>query len=131
MAATCNLKVKHGPSGSAIAVYLLMGTLQTGIQGAQLAVECCPSPEQSSHRGKIWEMAVDMDPRQNPVFAWLSQRASDLSLNPFETCTETRHVYCEVPQAYFNCNVTQALGIVLRRHLEYVYTWVSVSHVSV
>lgn len=92
VAATCNLKVKHGPSGSAIAVYLLMGTLQTGIQGAQLAVECCPSPEQSSHRGKIWEMAVDMDPRQNPVFAWLSQRASDLSLNPFETCTETRHM---------------------------------------
>lgn len=42
--ATCNLKVKYGPSGSPITVYSLMGTLQTCILGAQQALLFIPSP---------------------------------------------------------------------------------------
>lgn len=41
--ATCNLKVKHRPSGSPITVYSLMGTLQTCILGAQRASLFIPS----------------------------------------------------------------------------------------
>ena len=91
VAATCNLKVKHGPSGSPITVYLLMGTLQTVILGTQLAVSCV-FPVQSSHSGMMWEMAVDMDPSQNPVFARLSQRASDLPLTHMRP--EQKHSTC-------------------------------------
>ena len=41
--ATCNLKVKHRPSGSPITVYSLMGTLQTCILGARRAPLFIPS----------------------------------------------------------------------------------------
>lgn len=65
--ATCNLKVKHRPSGSPITVYSLMGTLQTCILGAQRAPLFIPS-------AMMWEMTVDVERGQIAVFAAASRR---------------------------------------------------------
>lgn len=58
--ATCNPKVKQGPSGSPITVYSLMGTLQTCILGAQQAPVFIPSPGPCHHVGNdcgLWNAA--------------------------------------------------------------------------
>lgn len=86
--ATCNLKVKHRPSGSPITVYSLMGTRQTCILGAQRAPLFFPV----QNSAMMWEMTVDMERGQISVFALVSQGPSDLPFNPYETCTETCHM---------------------------------------
>lgn len=75
--ATCNLKVKHRPTGSPITVYSLMGTLQTCILGAQQVSCVPPNPPPPPHppqpffssstvRSWMWEMTEGVEPSQGP-----------------------------------------------------------------
>lgn len=79
--ATCNLKVKHRPSGSPITVYSLMGTLQTCILGAQQAPLFIPSLVLCHDVGNDCEHGSWPD-------HCVCSNVSELPFNPSETNTQ-------------------------------------------
>lgn len=75
----------------------------------------------------MWEMTVDMEPGQIAVFPPVSQIQSVLPLNLYEACTKTCHMKPRLTLSLY----TRVKRHALENHVEYVYTYVSVSHVLV